>query len=319
MLLGSLGWFRVPALLVVNGVIIGLGWFVRPFFAEPPSLRIGWPTVAGALVVLAWSGSVILQLGSPVVPFIDVLPNHVAPAQHLAHVRGLRRAHHRSITHLRPLAHVPGLYRAPGLGHRPERAACGAGRGRVHPARHGAGRRGHGPPGVGNPRRRRGLVDAARVHPDRVVRPHGRRAGHGHRPRAHRVLPRRAAGGRRARATVRAGRGAGGHGLLPPAGRRPDRSGGRGHGRDLPRPIRADRRAGAGRRRDPGPAPGGDHGCRRPAIGPGPGRDPTGHRRRVAVRPMGCRAPLVRHRPAGPRRHRPAWRCSSPPCPRPSS
>ncbi len=36
------------------------------------------------LIVLAWSGSVILQLGSPVVPFIDVLPNHVAPAQHLA-------------------------------------------------------------------------------------------------------------------------------------------------------------------------------------------------------------------------------------------
>jgi hypothetical protein len=83
MLLGSLGWFRVPALLLVNGVVIGLGWFVRPFFTEPPSLRIGWPTVAGALIFLAWSGSVILQLGSPVVPFIDVLPNHVAPAQHL--------------------------------------------------------------------------------------------------------------------------------------------------------------------------------------------------------------------------------------------
>ncbi len=46
MLLGSLGWFRVPALLVVNGVLIGLGWFVRPFLVEPPSMRIGWPTVA---------------------------------------------------------------------------------------------------------------------------------------------------------------------------------------------------------------------------------------------------------------------------------
>jgi hypothetical protein len=83
MLLGSLGWFLVPALLVVNGVVIGLGWFVRPFFAQTPVLRLGWPTVAGALIVLAWSGSVILQLASPVVPFIDVLPNHVAPAQHL--------------------------------------------------------------------------------------------------------------------------------------------------------------------------------------------------------------------------------------------
>ena len=84
MLLGSLGWFVAPALVVVNGVAIGLGWFVRPWFAEPMRLKVGRPTVARALVVLAWSGAVILQLASPVVPFIDVLPNHVAPAQHLA-------------------------------------------------------------------------------------------------------------------------------------------------------------------------------------------------------------------------------------------
>jgi hypothetical protein len=84
MLLGSLGLFILPVLLVLNGVVICLGWFVRPVFEEPPQLRIGWPTAAGALVVLAWCGSVILQLASPVVPFIDVLPNHVAPAQHLA-------------------------------------------------------------------------------------------------------------------------------------------------------------------------------------------------------------------------------------------
>ncbi|HJT64167.1 MAG TPA: hypothetical protein VJ839_05305 [Candidatus Limnocylindria bacterium] len=84
MLLGGLGWFTPPALVAVNGGVIGLGWFVRPWFAEPPSLRASRLTVAGALVVLAWSGAVILQLASPVVPFIDVLPNHVAPAQHLA-------------------------------------------------------------------------------------------------------------------------------------------------------------------------------------------------------------------------------------------
>ena len=84
MLLGSLGWFVAPALVVVNVVVIGLAWFARPWFAEPHRLKTGRVTVAWALVVLAWSGAVILQLASPVVPFIDVLPNHVAPAQHLA-------------------------------------------------------------------------------------------------------------------------------------------------------------------------------------------------------------------------------------------
>lgn len=84
MLLGSVGLFTVPLLLLANGVVIGLGWFVRPVFEEPPLIRFGWPTAVGALVALAWCGSVILQLASPVVPFIDVLPNHVAPAQHLA-------------------------------------------------------------------------------------------------------------------------------------------------------------------------------------------------------------------------------------------
>ena len=83
MLLGSLGLFRQPVLVAVNAAVIGLGWFVRPILASQPALRLGWPTVAGAFVVLAWSGSVILQLASPVVPFIDVLPNHVAPAEHL--------------------------------------------------------------------------------------------------------------------------------------------------------------------------------------------------------------------------------------------
>ncbi|MEK6191480.1 MAG: hypothetical protein AABM41_04035 [Chloroflexota bacterium] len=83
MLLGSLGLFRQLVLLAVNAAVIGLGWFVRPIFDSRPVFRLGWPSVASAFVVLAWSGSVILQLASPVVPFIDVLPNHVAPAEHL--------------------------------------------------------------------------------------------------------------------------------------------------------------------------------------------------------------------------------------------
>ena len=83
MLLGSLGLFRQPVLLSVNAAVIGLGWFVRPIFDGRPVFRLRWPSVASAFVVLAWSGSVILQLASPVAPFIDVLPNHVAPAEHL--------------------------------------------------------------------------------------------------------------------------------------------------------------------------------------------------------------------------------------------
>lgn len=83
MLLGSLGLFLQLMLLAVHAVVIGLGLFVRPFLTSRPKLRLGWPSVGAALVVLAWCGAVILQLASPVVPFIDVLPNHVAPAEHL--------------------------------------------------------------------------------------------------------------------------------------------------------------------------------------------------------------------------------------------
>ena len=40
-----------------------------------------WPLAA--LMAIVWAGPVILLLASPVVPFIDVLPNHVAPVEHL--------------------------------------------------------------------------------------------------------------------------------------------------------------------------------------------------------------------------------------------
>ena len=44
--------------------------------------NVGSWTVA-ALVAIVWAGPVILQLASPVVPFIDVLPNYVGPVEHL--------------------------------------------------------------------------------------------------------------------------------------------------------------------------------------------------------------------------------------------
>ena len=82
-LLGGLGWFRQPLLLAVQGSIIGLGWFARPLLDSRPRLAIGSLSAGTVLVAFAWSGAILMQLASPVVPFIDVLPNHVAPAEHL--------------------------------------------------------------------------------------------------------------------------------------------------------------------------------------------------------------------------------------------
>jgi hypothetical protein len=82
-LLGGLGWFRQPPLLAVQAAVIGLGWFARPLLRSRPKLAIGPLSVATVLVAFAWSGAILMQLASPVVPFLDVLPNHVAPAEHL--------------------------------------------------------------------------------------------------------------------------------------------------------------------------------------------------------------------------------------------
>jgi hypothetical protein len=51
---------------VLLGLLAGFGLFTQP-----------------VLIAGAWAAPVILQLASPVVPFIDILPNHVAPAEHL--------------------------------------------------------------------------------------------------------------------------------------------------------------------------------------------------------------------------------------------
>lgn len=82
-LLGGVGWFRQPILLAVHAAVIGLGWFRRPLLVNRPQLKVGWPTAGALLVALAWSGALLMQFSSPVVPFLDVLPNHVAPAEHL--------------------------------------------------------------------------------------------------------------------------------------------------------------------------------------------------------------------------------------------
>ncbi|NJD27354.1 MAG: hypothetical protein FIA92_03555 [Chloroflexi bacterium] len=94
-LLGGVGLFRAPVMLAVNvalvtPIAVQLGRRARvpePERRWSAGLRArlsglgSWPLAA--LFAVIWAGPVILQLASPVVPFLDVLPNHVAPAEHL--------------------------------------------------------------------------------------------------------------------------------------------------------------------------------------------------------------------------------------------
>jgi hypothetical protein len=90
--LAAFGWFRAPLLIGLDVVILATLWAPRLGRRLRPVTRMhggreaigsigSWP-LAG-LVLIVWAGPVILQLGSPVVPFIDVLPNYVGPVEHL--------------------------------------------------------------------------------------------------------------------------------------------------------------------------------------------------------------------------------------------
>ena len=92
-LLGGFGLFQAPVLLSVDLAVLVGGVFVpaitrhvRPF-ADLPHPRAALGSVrsltVAALVLVVWAGPLILQLASPVVPFIDVLPNYVGPVEHL--------------------------------------------------------------------------------------------------------------------------------------------------------------------------------------------------------------------------------------------
>ncbi len=86
-LLGSLagfGLFTQPVLVGVHVAILAAGAVrLRPVLAPGAIPKVGPFSLFGALIVAAWSAPILLQLASPVVPFLDVLPNHVAPAEHL--------------------------------------------------------------------------------------------------------------------------------------------------------------------------------------------------------------------------------------------
>jgi len=81
--LGPMGLFHWLPLVLVNVALAGLGLVSRPFLS-PGVLRA--PRVDGPawlLVALVWTAPLLLQLASPLAPFVDVLPNHVAPVAHL--------------------------------------------------------------------------------------------------------------------------------------------------------------------------------------------------------------------------------------------
>jgi len=92
--LGGLGWFRMPVLVAIQlAAIASLRW-ARPVLVPATVARLrAWrpssPSPAMAFIGLAWSGALVMQLTHSVVPFMDVLPNHVAPAEHLRAFGGL--------------------------------------------------------------------------------------------------------------------------------------------------------------------------------------------------------------------------------------
>jgi hypothetical protein len=80
--LGSIGLFNGPVLVATTGLGAALSrnlW--RPFLDVSPDGRRPVTPAFWVLAVVAWSGPVILQLASPVVPFFDVLHNHIAPVE----------------------------------------------------------------------------------------------------------------------------------------------------------------------------------------------------------------------------------------------
>src|SRR4051794_1065888 len=90
-LLGGFGLYRDPILIAIDVAILVWGRWL-PFGPRVGRLlAAGWTgrvrlegsRVLWVLVGIVWAGPILLQLASPVVPFIDVLPNYVGPAEHL--------------------------------------------------------------------------------------------------------------------------------------------------------------------------------------------------------------------------------------------
>ena len=81
-LLGSVGLFERPWLIAVHALVLAAGW--RPRLGVFAVKRPGRAAISPLLILVAvgWSAPVLLQLASPVVPWADVLANHVSPVEH---------------------------------------------------------------------------------------------------------------------------------------------------------------------------------------------------------------------------------------------
>ena len=81
-LLGWAGLFTWPVLVAVHGALLALAWARGVRRPAMTGVRARF-NLAWVLVAIVWAAPVALQLASPVVPFTDVLPNHVAPVEHV--------------------------------------------------------------------------------------------------------------------------------------------------------------------------------------------------------------------------------------------
>jgi hypothetical protein len=84
--LGGLGLFAWPWLLAIQLAVL-FAWQAtpraHPLLACRPALRPRRPAAWWPLIAAVWAGPLIVQIASPAAPFFDVLPNHVAPVEHL--------------------------------------------------------------------------------------------------------------------------------------------------------------------------------------------------------------------------------------------
>ncbi len=89
-ILGSVGFFGWPELLALH-VVAAAGYVSArrrvALMAAPLRFRVSRPAAWWLLVAAVWAGPILVALASPAVPFMDVLPNHVAPVEHI-HVFG---------------------------------------------------------------------------------------------------------------------------------------------------------------------------------------------------------------------------------------
>ncbi|HEX7490114.1 MAG TPA: hypothetical protein VF337_00230 [Candidatus Limnocylindrales bacterium] len=84
--LGSVGLCGWGELIVIHLAIAGAYVATRknrPLMAVPFRIKISRPAAWWLIVLAVWAGPIIVSLASPAVPFMDVLPNHVAPVEHI--------------------------------------------------------------------------------------------------------------------------------------------------------------------------------------------------------------------------------------------